>query len=89
MDTLYVVDSMQGRGYGSQILQAAERGNGYGSRMLAMLDAFCRNQTLRGIVTGTEDFQAYAFYQTQGFQVISTRDEHPPGHTAYLLAKYL
>jgi len=53
IDLLYVPEHLQGQGYGSRLMAAAE--------------AIARRRNLIGIWTNTYDFQARGFYEKQGF----------------------
>jgi GNAT superfamily N-acetyltransferase len=72
---LWVDDSLRGQGYGSQLLATAEDE----ARALG-----CRHVSL-----GTYSFQALGFYQKHGYVIVAALEDHPPGHTDYLLRKAL
>jgi len=75
VDVLWVDDSLQRRGHGSQLLLLAEshaRSIGCHS---ARLDTF--------------DFEARAFYEHHGYRVYAELDNFPAGHTQFHLRKSL
>jgi GNAT superfamily N-acetyltransferase len=65
------------------------RKGGYGSRLLAAAEDEARALGCRNVSVTTFSFQARPFYEKQGYQVIAAMEEHPPGHTHYLLRKTL
>lgn len=67
----------------------ALRGQGQGQRIMQILERFCLQQPLRGIVCNTASFQSLGFYQQQGFNVIGTLKDRPPQHESYFLYKPL
>ncbi|MET7295888.1 GNAT family N-acetyltransferase [Streptomyces griseoloalbus] len=66
------------------------RGAGLGSRLLAEAERVARAE--RGCTASrleTWDFQAPAFYQRQGYDVVCVIPDYPPGITEYTLTKRL
>ncbi|MGW1890242.1 GNAT family N-acetyltransferase [Streptomyces sp. NPDC002004] len=66
------------------------RGAGLGARLLADAERIAREE--RGCVGArleTWDFQAPEFYRKQGYAVVGTVPDYPPGVTEYILAKPL
>ncbi|WP_184766049.1 GNAT family N-acetyltransferase [Streptomyces griseoloalbus] len=66
------------------------RGAGLGSRLLARAEHIARAE--RGCTASrleTWDFQAPAFYQRQGYDVVCVIPDYPPGITEYTLTKRL
>lgn len=72
---VWVHESLRGRGYGTQVLQAAEQ------------EARTRGCGL--IVLSSYSFQAPGFYQKHGFEIVGQVDDCPPGHTHYYFQKRL
>jgi GNAT superfamily N-acetyltransferase len=75
IEALWVDESARGRGYGRELLRAAE------TRAAAI---GCGHASL-----GTFDFQARAFYEHHGYRVYAQLDGFPAGHTHYHLCKAL
>jgi ribosomal protein S18 acetylase RimI-like enzyme len=75
VDHLWVHESLRGRGYGSRLLEAAER------------DAVARG--CRFALLSTHSFQAPDFYRRHGYEVCAVLDDYPPGHAQYEMRKTL
>jgi GNAT superfamily N-acetyltransferase len=75
VEILWVPEEHRGRGYGRNLLAAAEREAVHRGCLRAHLD--------------THDFQAVEFYRKQGYVVAGKLEDLPPGHTRYLLKKDL
>ena len=75
IEWLWVHEELRGRGYGTQLLAAAEQ------------EALARGCSL--IVLGTYSFQAPGFYQRMGYKVAGRIDDCPLHHKKYLLRKRL
>ena len=71
----WVDDSQRHRGLGTQLFQAAEQE--------------ARRRGCTQMVLMTFSFQAPAFYEKHGFEVVATIDDHPPGHRNLLMRKRL
>jgi GNAT superfamily N-acetyltransferase len=71
----WVDESRRRRGLGTELFEAAERE--------------ARRRGCSQIVLMTFSFQAPAFYETHGFEVIATIDSHPRGHQNFLMRKRL
>ncbi|GAB4339969.1 MAG: hypothetical protein Kow00117_20690 [Phototrophicales bacterium] len=63
------------------------RHNGHGARLLHTIEAAARARGIHNAYLTTTSFQAFPFYQQQGYDVIGTLEDRPPGHTYYYLAK--
>jgi len=72
---LWVRDNERRRGYGSEILEAAEHE--------------ARGRNCKRAILYTHSFQAPAFYQKRGYRIVSTLEDFPPGHRTYTLIKDL
>ncbi|MFJ8732478.1 GNAT family N-acetyltransferase [Streptomyces bauhiniae] len=71
-------------------VDARYRGAGLGSRLLGEAERIAR--TGRGCARSrveTWDFQAPAFYQDRGYDVVAVIPDYPPGITEYTLTKRL
>jgi len=71
----WVEESQRHRGLGTKLLQAAEHE--------------ARRRGCTQIVLMTFSFQAPAFYERQGFEVVTTIDDHPRGYRNLLMRKRL
>jgi GNAT superfamily N-acetyltransferase len=71
----WVEESHRHRGLGTKLLQAAERE--------------ARRRECTQIVLMTFSFQAPAFYDRHGFEIVATIDNHPRGHRNLLMRKHL
>lgn len=67
----------------------ARRGRGLGTRLLHHAEDEARRRGCTQMVLMTFSFQAPAFYQRHGFDVIATIDDHPRGFTNLLMRKDL
>ncbi|MEU0334193.1 GNAT family N-acetyltransferase [Streptomyces sp. NPDC006193] len=71
-------------------VDARHRGAGLGSRLLARAEHLARTErACTASRLETWDFQAPAFYEKQGYEVVGVVPDYPPGVTEYLLAKRL
>ncbi|WP_432025436.1 GNAT family N-acetyltransferase [Streptomyces sp. 1222.5] len=66
------------------------RGTGLGSRLLAEAERIARTErTCTAARLETWSFQAPEFYRKQGYDVVGTIPDYPPGITEYILTKRL
>jgi GNAT superfamily N-acetyltransferase len=72
---LWVEEALRERGYGSQLLQAAEDE--------------ARAKGGRNAYVETFSFQARPFYERHSYHVFGELEDHPPGHNYYFLRKAL
>ena len=70
---LWVIKSVQRRGHGRRLLEAAES---------YALEKGCAAASLE-----TFSFQARPFYEKQGYEVVGQLDDYPVGHTKYFMRK--
>jgi GNAT superfamily N-acetyltransferase len=71
----WVEESLRRRGLGTKLFRAAEQE--------------ARRRGCSQIVLMTFSFQAPAFYQRHGFEVVAAIDDHPHGHRNLLMRKRL
>ncbi|HLL98539.1 MAG TPA: GNAT family N-acetyltransferase [Rubrobacteraceae bacterium] len=72
---LWVAEPLRGRGYGRQLLEAAEEE--------------ARTQGCRGVHLSTHSFQARPFYEKLGYEIVGEIPDHPAGHSLFFLKKVL
>ncbi|GAA3231241.1 GNAT family N-acetyltransferase [Streptomyces thermocoprophilus] len=71
-------------------VEESHRGAGLGSRLLAEAEHLARTErACRRVRLETWDFQAPDFYRKQGYEVVCTIPDYPPGITEYTLVKRL
>jgi len=75
IDTLIVDSEYRGKGIGTKLLKEAER---------IAVERGCRNACL-----DTHDFQGVGFYQRNGYEIVGSLPDLPPGHTKYRMYKEL
>ena len=75
VEFLWIADAYRHRGYGDQLIAAAEAE----ARAFGGTSAYVE----------TFSFQARPFYERHGFRVVGEIKDYPPGQTYYLLAKSL
>jgi GNAT superfamily N-acetyltransferase len=69
----WVEESRRRRGLGTQVFQAAEKE--------------ARRRGCTQIVLMTFSFQASAFYESNGFEIVATIENHPRGYRNFLMRK--
>ena len=75
VNVLWICDELRGKGYGSALLQKAEK---------ILIEKGCKL-----IHLDTWDFQAPDFYRKQGFEIFGILDGFPEGTKRYFLKKEL
>ncbi|MEU1402115.1 GNAT family N-acetyltransferase [Streptomyces sp. NPDC005728] len=71
-------------------VDSRHRGTGLGSRLLAEAERIARtDRGCTGARLETWDFQAPAFYEKQGYDVVCVIPDYPPGITEFTLTKGL
>jgi len=63
------------------------RGGGLGARLMARLEAEARGRGCIGAWVDTFSFQARPFYEKQGYALLGTIEDQPPGHARHFLFK--
>ena len=70
---LWIAQAARGRGWGSRLLQRAEREG---------IERGCHHACL-----DTFDFQALEFYRRHGYEIFGTLRDFPTGHERYFVSK--
>ncbi|MFF7245029.1 GNAT family N-acetyltransferase [Embleya sp. NPDC008237] len=71
-------------------VDATRRGTGLGAELLARAEKTARNERdCRHVRLATWEFQAPGFYRKQGYELVGTVPDYPPGSTEYIFAKRL
>jgi GNAT superfamily N-acetyltransferase len=65
------------------------RGHGWGTRMLERAEREAVQRGCHGAHLDTFDFQALDFYQRLGYEVFGALDDFPTGHVRYFVRKRL
>jgi GNAT superfamily N-acetyltransferase len=65
------------------------RRQGVGTKLFEAAEDEARRRGCTQIVLMTFSFQAPAFYERHGFEVVATIDNHPHGHRNVLMRKHL
>lgn len=71
VDTMFVSEKYRGKDYGSKLIQS--------------VITYAKEIGCTGVRLDTWDFQAKPFYEKNGFIQYGTLQNHPKGHTTYLL----
>lgn len=74
---------------GSMWVAEAWRGRGYGRELLAAAEAFGRKHGCHSAHLDTFSFQARPFYERCGYEVFGILDNYPKGHQRYFMRKSL
>jgi GNAT superfamily N-acetyltransferase len=67
----------------------AARGRGYGKRLLECAEHYAVEHGCVAATLETHSFQARQFYDKQGYDVVGTLADYPPGHCKFFLRKQL
>jgi len=67
----------------------AARSAGHGTLLLQNAEAYARSRGAVGATLETHNFQARPFYERLGYEVFSTLEGCPRGHTKFFLRKAL
>ena len=67
----------------------SQRHRGLGTKLFEAAEQEARRRGCTQIVLMTFSFQAPAFYERHGFEVIAVIDNHPHGHQNFLMRKRL
>jgi len=70
-------------------VDASHRHRGLGTKLFQAAEQEARRRRCTQIVLMTFSFQAPAFYQRHGLEVVATLDDHPRGHRNLLMRKRL
>lgn len=70
-------------------VEEAQRHCGLGTKLFQAAEQEARRRGCTQIILMTFSFQAPAFYERHGFEVIATVDQHPLGHQNLLMRKRL
>ncbi|MEP7199481.1 MAG: GNAT family N-acetyltransferase [Chloroflexota bacterium] len=75
VEHLWVHERLRGQGHGTQLLRAAE-------------DEAVRRGCVQSFLT-THSFQAPAYYERSGYEIVGAFDEYPRGHQQFFMRKEL
>ena len=70
-------------------VDAALRGQGHGTRLLVRMEEEAVRLGCRNAHLDTYSFEAWPFYEKNGYEVFATLDGFPPGHQKHFLRKRL
>lgn len=65
------------------------RGNRVGSNLMNLIEKIATDHKRLYLSVGTAEFQAKPFYESLGYNVVHTRNNHPKGYHSYTLVKYI
>lgn len=66
-----------------------QRHQGYGSQLLLEIERIAREKSCDFIMLNTFSFQAPGFYEKHGYQLMTTIENAPTGHSHYYFKKDL
>jgi GNAT superfamily N-acetyltransferase len=70
-------------------VEESQRHHGLGSQLFRAAEQEARRRGCAQILLMTFSFQAPAFYERNGFEVVATIENHPQGHKNFLMRKRL
>jgi len=70
-------------------LEETIRRQGYGSQLLDMAEKIAAQRGCRGVHLDTMSFQALPFYERHGYKIFGVLEDLPPGHRKFFLSKIL
>ena len=70
-------------------VEESQRRRGLGTRLLRAAEQEARRRGCTQMMLMTFSFQAPAFYERNGFEVVATIADHPRGHRNFLMRKRL
>jgi GNAT superfamily N-acetyltransferase len=70
-------------------VEAGLRGQGYGTRLLQTAEREAQARGCDSIVLSTHSFQAPLFYQKQGYHIVGAFENYPRGYSQIFLQKHL
>ncbi|MDL4839474.1 GNAT family N-acetyltransferase [Aquibacillus rhizosphaerae] len=65
------------------------RGKGLGGHLLGKAEKIAKEKGAKKVLLTTFEFQARAFYEMKGFQVVGEIKDYPPGSSYYTMVKIL
>lgn len=63
------------------------RGKGLGGNLLSQCENIAKEMGATKVLLTTFEFQARAFYETKGYQVVGEIKDYPPGSSYYTMVK--
>jgi GNAT superfamily N-acetyltransferase len=70
-------------------VEESHRHRGLGTKLFEAAEQEARRRGCSQLILMTFSFQAPAFYEKNGFEVVATIADHPRGHRNFLMRKYL
>lgn len=70
-------------------VEESQRHQGLGTKLFQAAEQEARRRGCKQIVLMTFSFQAPAFYERHGFEIVATIDNHPRGYRNFLMRKRL